>query len=122
MMAPDLPLWAAIVVALLLLTGAGFTLLGATGLVRMKDFYERVHPPTLGTTFGTAFTMLSSIVCFSVLYGRPVVHEILIALFIMVTTPVTLMLLTGAALTKDRREGVKSVPPKPPAPEEPPPA
>ena len=41
---------------------------------------------------------------FSVLQSRPVLHEILIALFVTVTTPVTLMLLARAALYRDRME------------------
>ena len=52
--APDLPAWAALVVAVLLLLGAGTTLVGSLGLLRLKTFYERVHAPTLGTTLGTA--------------------------------------------------------------------
>jgi multicomponent K+:H+ antiporter subunit G len=35
------------------------------------------------------------------LQSRPVVHEILIAIFMTVTTPITLMLLVGAALSRD---------------------
>ena len=48
--------------------------------------------------------------CFSVLEARPVVHEILIAIFVTLTTPVTLMLLARAALHRDRTEGSRDVP------------
>jgi multisubunit Na+/H+ antiporter MnhG subunit len=41
--------------------------------------------------------VLASIVCYSALGSRAVVHEILIGVFITVTTPVTLMLLARAA-------------------------
>ena len=47
-----LPAWAALLTALLVLLGAGLTLIGAVGLLRMKTFYQRVHAPTLGTTLG----------------------------------------------------------------------
>ena len=40
-------------------------------------------------------------------------HEVLIAVFMVVTTPVTLMLLARAALYRDRREGSAGVPPSP---------
>ena len=50
---------------------------------------------------------------FSVLQSRLVLHEVLIAVFMVVTTPVTLMLLARAALYRDRSEGSDEVPPPP---------
>ena len=109
--APDLPSWAALLVALLVLGGALFTLIGSLGLLRLGSFYERVHSPTLGTTFGVAFIILGSMLCFSVLGTRPLVHELLIALFTLLTTPVTFMLLVRAALYRDRTAADPAVPP-----------
>jgi multicomponent K+:H+ antiporter subunit G len=108
--APDLPDWAALMVGGLLLLGSAITLVGSLGLLRLKTFYERVHAPTLGTTLGTWFIVLGSMVCFSVLQARPVVHEVLIALFVTLTAPVTLMLLVRAALYRDRVEKNHAVP------------
>ena len=110
--APDLPAWAAFLVALFLLAGAGITLVGSLGLLRLNSFYERVHAPTLGTTMGTALIVLGSMLCFSVIQSRPLMHELLIAVFVTVTTPVTLMLLARAALHRDRTEGSGEVPPE----------
>lgn len=109
--AADLPVWVAILTSFLVLLGAGFTLIGAVGLLRLKTFYERMHAPTLGATWGAAGILLGSIVFFSVLQSRPVLHEALIAIFVTVTTPVTLMLLARAALYRDRTEGSTAVPP-----------
>lgn len=103
--APDLPIWAAILVGLLVLSGAGVALIGSIGLIRFKSFYDRVHPPTLVTSLATILICLASILCFSVLRTRPSVHEILILCFVTVTTPVTYMLLARAALFRDRTEG-----------------
>ncbi|GHD18762.1 monovalent cation/H(+) antiporter subunit G [Tianweitania populi] len=114
----DFPLWAAILVALFLLIGSGLTFLGAFGLLRFKSFYERIHLPTLGTSWGAGGILVASMIFFSVTQSRPVVHEILIALFITVTTPVSLMLLARAALYRDRTEGNESVPPIGPEPED----
>jgi multicomponent K+:H+ antiporter subunit G len=100
----DLPPWAGVLVSALILAGAACTLTGAIGLVRLKSFYERVHAPTLGATYGTGLVLLGSMLCFSVLKSRPVVHEILIAVFVTLTTPVTLILLVRAALYRDRVE------------------
>lgn len=102
--APDLPAWAAIMVAFLTLAGAVVTLAGAVGLVRFETFYDRLHPPTLGSSGGTILIVAASVLCFSVLRTRLSVHEILIGLFVTVTTPVTFMLLARAALYRDRIE------------------
>jgi multicomponent K+:H+ antiporter subunit G len=108
--APDLAEWASWLVAVLVVAGAAITLTGAVGLVRLRSFYDRVHAPTLGATLGTGCILLASIVCFSTLQSRPVLHEILIGVFAILTTPVTLILLVRAALYRDRVEG-QDVPP-----------
>jgi len=108
--APELPLWAAIAVGLFVLLGAGITLIGALGLLRLRNFYERIHPPTLGSTLGTGCILIASIICFSALHSRPMIHEVLIAIFVTLTTPITLMLLARAALYRDRSEGSTGVP------------
>lgn len=97
-----LPLWAAIPAAALLVLGASLTLIGSFGLLRLRTFYERIHAPTLGTSWGTGGIVLASIIVFSVAQGRPVLHELLIGFFVSVTTPVTLMLLGRAALSRDK--------------------
>jgi multicomponent K+:H+ antiporter subunit G len=99
-----LPPAVAVLVALLVVLGAALALIGSIGLLRLKTFYERVHPPTMGTTLGLGFTLIASMVLFSALESRPVVHEIVIAVFTVVTTPVTFMLLVRAALHRDRGE------------------
>lgn len=94
--------WAA---AILILLGALLAFGGSLGLLRLPTFYERVHPPTMGTTLGTALILIGSMLHFTALEGRPVVHEILIGVFMTITTPVTYMLLVRAALYRDRAEG-----------------
>ena len=101
----EVPLWAAIPVAAFLLVGAGLTLIGSFGLLRLPSFYDRIHAPTLGTSWGTAGIVLASMIFFSVVGGRPVLHELLIGVFVTVTTPVTLMLLGRAAVFRDRSRG-----------------
>lgn len=108
--AAELPAWAALATSFLVLLGAGITLVGAIGLLRLKTFYERMHAPTLGATWGAGGILLGSILFFSILQSRPVFHEVLIAVFLTVTTPVTLMLLARAALYRDRSQGNPDVP------------
>nr|WP_298094580.1 monovalent cation/H(+) antiporter subunit G [uncultured Shinella sp.] len=111
----DLPAWAALAVAFFLVIGAGLTLIGTIGFVRLPTFYERIHAPTLGTSWGTGGIVMASMIFFTVLSTRPVVHEILIGIFVTVTTPVTLMLLARATLHRDRAEGNPGVPGEAPA-------
>jgi multicomponent K+:H+ antiporter subunit G len=111
-MMAEVPLWAAVPIAVLLLVGAGLTLIGSLGLLRLPSFYDRIHAPTLATSWGTAGIVLASMGYFSVLGARPVLHELLIGVFVTVTTPVTLMLLGRAALFRDRSEGRPGVPPR----------
>ena len=73
--AAELPIWVALVVAALLLVGAGLTLTGAVGRLHLKSFYERVHAPTLGTTLGIGCVLVASMLFFSVAQTRLVLHE-----------------------------------------------
>lgn len=100
--AADLPAWAALLVALFVVVGAGLTFIGSVGLLRLRSFYERLHAPTLGTTLGTGCVLIASIVYFSVLQSRPVIHEIVIGAFLTLTTPVSSLLLIRAVRYRDR--------------------
>lgn len=102
--AADLPAWAALAIAAFVLVGASLTFTGALGLLRFRSFYERVHAPTLGTTLGMASILIASSILFSALQTRPVLHELLIAVFVTTTTPVTLVLLVRATLYRDTSE------------------
>lgn len=110
----SIPEGLALVIATLAVAGAGLSLLGVFGLVRLKSFYERVHAPTLGATLGMALILLASWLYFGAAQGRWAPRELLIAIFLTVTTPVTLILLARAALFRDRTErpepGEKPVP------------
>jgi multicomponent K+:H+ antiporter subunit G len=99
--AANLPSLAALAAALLVLLGAALALIGSIGLLRLRHFYERIHAPTLGTTLGTGLILVASIVLFSALESRPVLHEIAIGVFMTLSTPVTFMLLMRAALHRD---------------------
>jgi multicomponent K+:H+ antiporter subunit G len=85
------------IVALFLLVGSAFVLVGAIGLVRLPDFFTRLHAPTKATTLGVGGMLLAS-VAHSVALGVPSVHELLIALFLFVTAPVSAHMLAKAGL------------------------
>ena len=81
-----------------LLTGALFILLGSVALLKLPDFFMRLHGPTKATTLGTGAILIASAVFFSVHYEGVSVHEILITVFLFITTPVSAHLMAKAAL------------------------
>jgi multicomponent K+:H+ antiporter subunit G len=109
--AATIPMPVAILISVCLLAGAVLALAGTIGLVRFRTFYQRVHAPTLGSSMGMFLILTASIVYFSTARGEPVFQEVLIAVFLTLTTPISLMLLVRAALARDRLEGDPDVPP-----------
>ena len=65
--------------------------------MRLPDFLTRLHAPTKATTLGVGGVLLASLLYF-LGSGQPVVHEVLIALFLFVTAPVSALMLARAAL------------------------
>lgn len=102
--AANLPVLAALLTAALLLIGATVTLVGSLGLLRLNTFYQRVHAPTLGTTLGIICIALASMIYFSTLGTRLILHEILLVVFVTLTTPITLLILVRAAVFRDETE------------------
>ena len=98
-----LPLWLGIPVVILLLTGSIITLIGALGLYRLPNFYQRIHGPAISITFGAGCFLIASMLYFTGLEQRPVVQELLIIGFILLTAPVSAMLIMRAAVYRDLR-------------------
>jgi multicomponent K+:H+ antiporter subunit G len=100
-----------ILLSLLILTGAIFTLIGSLGLARLQDFYTRLHGPTKATTLGVGCLLIASAIYFSGRDEGISVHEVLVTLFLFITAPVSAHLLAKAALHLQ----VKSLAATPPA-------
>jgi len=96
------------VVSLLLVFGAAFTLVGSIGLVRLPDFYARLHAPTKATTLGVGSLALASILWLPA-HGTTL-SELLIPAFLYLTAPVAAHLLAKAALHR-RTRSVCELPP-----------
>lgn len=106
---PDIPMWAAIVVTALCILGALVAFLGSLGLRQLSTMYERIHAPTLASTLGVASVAIAMAVYFSCVEGFTL-KALLIGLFVLVTTPVTMVLLARASVYRDRVEGNDGVP------------
>lgn len=92
-------------VALFLLAGSFFLLVGSWGLLRLPTLLQRLHAPTKATTLGVGGILIASMLHFLLEDGRLSVHELLITLFLFLTAPVTAYMLAKAQLHRARLEG-----------------
>jgi multicomponent Na+:H+ antiporter subunit G len=83
---------------LLLATGGIFCVIGGVGLIRMPDFYTRVHAASVTDTLGAGLILIGlmlqaglTLVC---------VKLVMIGLLIFFTSPTATHALTRAALTR----------------------
>jgi multicomponent K+:H+ antiporter subunit G len=83
--------------AMLIVIAAFFLLVGAIGLVRLPDFYMRLHAPTKASTLGVGGVLVASMLV-AAAQGRAGVAELLITLFVFITAPVSANLMAQAAL------------------------
>jgi multicomponent K+:H+ antiporter subunit G len=96
--------------SLLILIGAAFTFIGSLGLVRLKDFYTRLHGPTKATTLGVGSLLIASMVHFSSQGNGLSLHEILVTLFLFITAPVSAHLLLSKAALHQRLRSLAQAP------------
>ncbi|MCW8908077.1 MAG: Na+/H+ antiporter subunit G [Sedimenticola sp.] len=85
-------------VSLLIVIGATFTFIGSLGLVRLRDFFTRLHGPTKATTLGVGCILIASAVYFSHREAGISLHEVLVTLFLFITAPVSAHLLARAGM------------------------
>ena len=113
MSAEAVPVWAALPVTLLLLLAGFLVVIGGLGLLRLSNFYQRSHGPAMINTLGAGCILIASMIYFTALESRLVVHELLITVSVLLTSPVTAMLLMRAAVYRDRRNKRNDVPEHP---------
>lgn len=102
----QLPVWADALIAVLLLASASAALVGALALVKLSDFYKRVHGPTKATTLGVGGVLIASSIYFSLRGEGLSLHEFLITLFLFITAPVSAHMLVKAAMHVARARSV----------------
>jgi len=79
--------------ALVTLVGSLFLFLGAVGIVRMPDLYNRMQAGTKATTLGTILTLLGIGIYHPAWIGRMV----LLIIFVAITNPISSHALARAA-------------------------
>ena len=95
-----------------LLGGAAFLVIGAIGLVRLPDFFTRIHATGIIDTMGIALTFAGLVILAG--WSLPAVKLVLILCFMLLTGPTATHALAKAAL-HGRLDPLSGRPPEPPS-------
>ena len=101
-MMPEIPAWAALPATVLLIIGGLLTLIGSVGLLRLPNFFMRIHSVSMGNTLGVGCVLLASMLIASAVAKQVIVHELLITLFVVFTAPITAIVLMQAAIRRTK--------------------
>jgi multicomponent Na+:H+ antiporter subunit G len=90
-----------VLIAVLIVLGAAFAFIAALGVLRMPDFYMRMHAATKAGAFGALLLLLAAALYFGTL--RAVITSAAVIMFFYITTPVAAQTLAESAY----RRGIK---------------
>ena len=90
-----------ILIAIFIVVGSAFALIAALGVLRMPDFYMRMHAATKAGAFGAFLLLIAAALYFGSL--RAVLTSLAVIVFFYLTTPVAAQTLAESAY----RRGVK---------------
>ncbi len=83
-------------IAFFLVSAGGFGFVGSFGLIKLKDPMSRLHAPTKATTLGVGGVLIASMLHSWFIEGTVSWHELLIALFLFLTAPITALFIAKA--------------------------
>jgi multicomponent K+:H+ antiporter subunit G len=92
-------------IAALLILGGIFGLIGSFGLLKLRDAMQRLHAPTKASTLGVGAALIASALDLLLLGQGITWQEVLVALFIFLTAPLSALYLAKTHLlrTVDRK-------------------
>jgi len=90
-----------LIASILLVVGGLFVLIGALGMVKLPDFYTRLHAPTKATTLGIGCMLIASLLLHALRGDGIGIQELVISLFLFLTAPVSAYMIAKAAIHKD---------------------
>ena len=88
----------ALLLVALLAFGCFFILVGSFGLLKLSEFYKRLHAPTKASTLGVGAVLVASIGYHAIGGTDPQPRELLITAFLFITAPIGAHLMAKAAL------------------------
>lgn len=89
--------WFEMIASLLLLVGGIFIVIGALGMVKLPDFYTRLHAPTKATTLGIGCILVASMGLHALRGQGFTIQELVISMFLFITAPVSAYMIAKAA-------------------------
>ncbi|MFA5590366.1 MAG: Na+/H+ antiporter subunit G [Lysobacteraceae bacterium] len=92
-------LFTEIILSALLLVASFFALVGSIGLVKLSDFFKRLHAPTKATTMGVGSILVVSVFYHALVGNTFHPREILISVFLVITAPISAHMMAKAALS-----------------------
>ena len=90
-------------VAVFLVIGGIFGLVGSVGLIKLEEPMRRLHAPTKATTLGVGGVLLASILNGLVAGLGLSVREVLITVFLFVTAPVSALFIAKTYMHRNIR-------------------
>ena len=103
--------------ALFSLAGSFLFLSAAIGLLRLPDFYTRIHAPTKAATLGLLLIALGSTLAHIGQESGLWLEDLLLIIFVLLTVPVSSQMLVRAAVARGLKqyEGTRDPLPREPA-------
>src|ERR1051325_3952055 len=90
-------------VSALIVIGAFFLLVASYALAKLPDTMRRLHGPTKSATLGVGALLIASMLYFLLAHGRLSFHELLIAIFLFLTAPVTALMVAKTHILRDHQ-------------------
>lgn len=100
----QLPFWLNALISFFIVLSGIVTLVGTLGLVRLKHFYSRMHAPTLGNTLGVFCLLIACSLAASFHAKQLLIYPFIITVLLIITSPVTAILLMRAAIKREIRQ------------------
>ena len=88
-----------ILIVAMLAIGCFFMLVGSLGLVKLSEFYKRLHGPTKASTLGVGCLLVASVGYHAFIGSDPQPRELLITAFLFITAPISAHMMAKAALS-----------------------
>ncbi|MEO5621674.1 MAG: Na+/H+ antiporter subunit G [Cypionkella sp.] len=89
-----------IIISTLLVIGGLFGLIGSFGLLKLRDPMQRLHAPTKATTVGVGAALIASALDLVFVTGHATWQEIMVAVFLFITAPLSALYLAKSHIAK----------------------
>lgn len=82
-----------LLLAVLLVIGGAFGLIGSIGLLKLREPMQRLHAPTKATTIGVGTALIASALNTVMVTGQTSWQEIMVSVFLFITAPLSALYL-----------------------------